>query len=433
LERPARHAQIITDKKAAMKIKIIPSKRQLVTLLHILFWFISFNFWNVILNPGVESTTVIEGYEVEWELIMLVNFDFLLFCSVPFIWLIRKKWLWLKILLSTFALATFGYFIIKSWSPDNDGNDAAFILAYFSKNFMYVVIFHLSIIAAVYFNLKVLIGNFLGKSRFMLYLIYFSGLCILTALLNFSMFDYFVDKLFPSLYYISYFRIWELILIVAAYLIFTSIIFLMWQYAQMLIEKRDAARNELSALKAQINPHFLFNNLNTIYSMATQKDERTAGVVLKLSDFLRYVLYDTSDETIPLEKEIEIIRTYVDLQKERADPNITQIELITEGQFKGAHIAPLLLLPLAENCFKHGKGKDPGLIRIRIDFDGKALHFQTTNPIVKHEKIKAEKNGGIGISNVEKRLELIYPEHQLLDYGEKDGVFRLEMSIELIK
>ena len=400
---------------------------------HILFWFVSFNFWNVILNPGVQSTTVIEGYEVEWELIMLVNFVFLLFFSIPFIWFIRKKWLWLKILLSIFVIVIFGYFIHVSWSSDGNSSDAGIILEYFSKNFMYVVIFHLSIIAAVYYNLKVLIGKFLGKSRSSLYLISVFGLCAFTAILNFASFDYFIDKIFPNLYYISYFRVWELILIVAAYLIFTSIIFLVWQYAQMVIERRDAARNELSALKAQINPHFLFNNLNTIYSMASKKDERTADVVLKLSDFLRYVLYDTSSETIPLEKEVEIIRTYVSLQKERVHPEITRIELTTEGDFNGAEIAPLLLLPLAENCFKHGTGKDPGIIQIFIGFDGKQLIFKTVNNIALREKTNSGENGGIGLNNVEKRLNLIYPENHSLEYGEEDGIFRLEMKIELDK
>jgi len=414
-----------------MKIKIIPSKRQLVTLLHILFWFISFNFWNVILNPGVQSTRVIEGYEVEWELILLVNFVFLLFCSIPFIWLIRKKWLWLKILLSIFVIVIFGYFIHVSWSSDGNSSDAAIILEYFSKNFMYVVIFHLSIIAAVYYNLKVLIGKFLGKSRFGLYLISISGLCALTAVLNFASFDYFIDKIFPNLYYISYSRVWELILIVAAYLIFTSIISLVWQYAQMVIERRDAARNELSALKAQINPHFLFNNLNTIYSMASQKDERTPEVILKLSDFLRYVLYDTGCETIPLEKEVEIIRTYVGLQKERVNPEVIQVILTTEGNFNDATIAPLLLLPLAENCFKHGIGKNAGTIHIHISFNGKQLLFQTENKIALREKTETEQNGGIGIKNVEKRLHLIYPDRHSLEYYEKDGVFRLEMKIDL--
>jgi LytS/YehU family sensor histidine kinase len=186
-------------------------------------------------------------------------------------------------------------------------------------------------------------------------------------------------------------------------------------------------------LKAQINPHFLFNNLNTIYSMASNNDKRTTDVILQLSDFLRYVLYDTSCEMIPLEKEVEIIRTYVGLQKERVNTEITKIDLTTEGSFEGADIAPLLLLPLAENCFKHGKGKNPGTIKISISFDGKQLLFKTENKIALREKTKGEKNGGIGIKNVEKRLELIYPEHHSLEYGQKDGVFRLEMRIELNK
>lgn len=202
-------------------------------------------------------------------------------------------------------------------------------------------------------------------------------------------------------------------------------------YSRILIIKQATTQIELSTLKAQINPHFLFNNLNTIYSMASQNDQRTPEAILKLSDFLRYVLYDTSGETIPLEKEIEIIRIYVDLQKERASPDVTQIELTTKGEFSGAKIAPLLLLPLAENCFKHGKGKDPGLITIQISFDGKELRFHTTNSIIKNEKINKEKNGGIGISNVEKRLELIYPNNYSLKYEKVEGIFDLDLKIIL--
>jgi sensor histidine kinase YesM len=414
-------------------MKIIQLKKPLVTFLHLLFWFISFNVWTIILNPSVESIIGIQGFEVEWDLILLINFLFLLYCSLPFVWLIKKKRLWIKIPVSIIFLIPLGYVIIQGLNPDGNKDDVKVFIEYFVKNFLYVLVFHLTILAAVYFNLRVLITRYLDRSRFGHYLIYVSGLCLLTAVLNFATFNYCIDKIFPSLYYISYFRVWELILIAAAYLIFTSVVFLIWQYALMLIANRDAARNELSALKAQINPHFLFNNLNTIYSMASKKDERTANVVLKLSDFLRYVLYDTSSETIPLEKEVEIIRNYVSLQKERVNPEITRIELITEGKYKGADIAPLLLLPLAENCFKHGKGKDAGTIQIYIGFDGKQLIFRTENNIAPREKTKGDKNGGIGIKNVEKRLELLYPEHHSLEYGEKDGVFRLEMRIELNK
>jgi len=406
-------------------------KKQLIPALHVIFWFISYNYWNVILNPGVESTSAIQDIEVGWDFVLLVNFILLAYCALPFIWLAQKVRLWIKIPLTILFLLPIGYVILEQIKPDENKEDVAAFMEFFVKNFLYVVVFHLTIVAAVYYNLKVLIVRFLNRSRFSLYLLYAGGLVLLTAVLNYSLFNFIIDQLIPNLYYISYFRIWELMLIVAAYLLFTGILFLIWQYAQMLIEKRDAARNELSALKSQINPHFLFNNLNTIYSMASQKDERTPDVILQLSDFLRYVLYDTSSETIPLEKEVEIIQTYVGLQKERVNPEITKILLTTEGNFSGVDIAPLLLLPLAENCFKHGKCKNAGTIQLHIGFDGKQLIFKTENNIARREENYAEENGGIGIKNVEKRLNLMYPERHLFEYQELEGIFKLEMRIEL--
>jgi sensor histidine kinase YesM len=417
-------------------MKFTNLKKQIVPLLHVLFWFVSFNFWNMILNPGVESTGVIDGMEVGWDFILLMNFVFLLYCSLPFVWFFKRKLLWLKISLYVVFLIPWGY-AFQQKILLNGSNDEVAVFAvfadFFVKNFLYVVVFHLTIVAAVYFNLKVLIARFLNHSRFRIYLTYAAGLCLLSAILNFAIFNYFIDKLFPNLFYISYFKIWELVLIMAGYLVFTGVLFLTGQYAQMLIEKRDAASNELSALKAQINPHFLFNNLNTIYSMASQKDERTADVVLKLSDFLRYVLYDTSSETIPLEKEVEIIRNYVSLQKERVNPDVTKVVLTTDGDFSSARISPLLLLPLAENCFKHGIGKISGTIRIHISFDGKKLNLTTENQIAIREKTNPDENGGIGIQNVQKRLNLIYPNCYSLEYHEKDGTFHLKMEIELAR
>ena len=412
-------------------MKIIHLKKQLIPALHILFWFISFSFWNVIFNPGVETTSSIQDLEVGWDFILLLNFIFLLYCSLPFIWLARKICLWIKIVLTVLFLIPLGYVILEAVMPDGNKKDVVDFFEFFVKNFLYVVVFHLTIVIAVYYNLKVLIVRFLNQSRFGLYLLYAIGLSLVTSILNYALFDLCIDKIFPNLYYISYFRIWELILIVATYLIFTSILFLIWQYALMLIEKRDAAHNELSALKAQINPHFLFNNLNTIYSMAVQKDEKTKDVILQLSDFLRYVLYDTSSNFIPLEKEVEIIRTYVELQKARLNPEINTVILTTEGNFASQQIAPLLLLPLAENCFKHGTGKDKGVIQIHIGLKGKQLQFTTENPVAMREKSIEAELGGIGINNVEKRLNLLYSNRHTLQFEEKEGIFRMEMKIEL--
>lgn len=414
-------------------MKIYHIKQKLITLLHIIFWFVSVNLWNVVLNPSVQSVGVFQGFEVEWDLLLFLNFIFLVYISLPFIWLVRKAKLWIKIPVSVLFLVPLGYVIFEMIHPDGNREDVKSFMEYFLKNFMYVVVFHVTIVAAVYVHLKVLIPRFLNRSRFSRYIFSLLGLIAGAAVLNFSLYDYFIDKLVPSLYYISYFRIWELMLIMAAYLVFTGILFLINQYAQLLIEKREAARNELSALKAQINPHFLFNNLNTIYSMASKKDERTTDVILQLSEFLRYVLYDTSIEAIDLQKEVEMIRTYVGLQKERVNPEITHIELVTEGDFGQTKIAPLLLLPLAENCFKHGIGKSAGTIRIEISFNGKQLVFKTENRVALREKPSPEENGGLGIQNVEKRLNLIYPDRHSFEYRKEDGVFHLEMKIELGK
>jgi two-component system LytT family sensor kinase len=212
---------------------------------------------------------------------------------------------------------------------------------------------------------------------------------------------------------------------------FTTIVFLFYQYWLMLIAKREKAQDELSALKAQINPHFLFNNLNTIYALSEKGDPRTKDVVLQLSDFLRYVLYDTSGEKIELEKEVEIIKTYIGLQKERVNQDITEIVLNIEGDFGGTSITPLLLLPLAENCFKHGLGKNRGTILINISFSGHQLHFSTQNPVARREIPVNQPQGGIGIDNVEKRLNLLYPGKHLLIFTEEDGLFNVDMKIDL--
>lgn len=412
-----------------MKIKIIPSRKSLIVLGHVLFWIVSFNYWSLIFNPGVESGAVVMGLETEQILVYLFNIGFLFICFLPFVWLFRKLSLWIKVPATLLCVALLVYMILINSKVELIDTEEVF-RQFFLRSFLYVVVFHATIVFAVYYHLKVLIVRFLNRSRFGLYLVSTVGLCLGSAVLNFAIFDFFIDKLFPNLFYLSYFKIWELVLIMAGYLAFTGTLLLIGQYAQMLIEKREAAQNELAALKAQINPHFLFNNLNTIYAMASQNDQRTTDVILKLSDFLRYVLYDTAAERIPLAKEVEMIKTYVGLQKERINPEIIEITLETSCDFSGVEIAPLLLLPLAENCFKHGVGKDRGYIKIAVDYTGGELVFATENTIAPREKATDE-NGGIGILNVEKRLGLIYPDSHSLNYQSNNGIFRVEMKLQL--
>jgi sensor histidine kinase YesM len=412
-------------------MKIINYKKHFIIAMHLLFWLISVNMWNIIFNPGVESVFVIKGNQVSWSDLVMVNCLFYLYCLLPFAWFLKSARKWVKIALTIIFLIPIFYLMFLMSTPVDEREIEDLLLNFFISGFLYTLFFHFTIAAAVYFNLRVLITSFLSRSKFGIYLVSIILLVCVTSVVNFASFDYCIDLLFPNLYFISYFKVWELFIIVAAYLIFTTIVFLVWQYASMLIANREKAQNELQALKAQINPHFLFNNLNTIYSLALNKDERTKDVILKLSDFLRYVLYDTTSESIPLEKEVEIIRTYVELQKERVNPLITLVTLNLEGSFGSADITPLLLLPLAENCFKHGIGKEPGKIVIHIGFNGKQLLFTTENTIALREKTGKEENGGIGIKNVEKRLNLLYPNRHSLHFEEKDGIYKVELKVDL--
>ncbi len=412
-------------------MKIRNYKKKLIITLHVLFWMISINVWNVVFNPGVESVSGIKGLKDYWPTLLWVNSLFYLYCLLPFVWCFKNTRKWLKIILTIVFLVPVFYLLYELFLPVPKRDDLTLFTDFFVSAFLYTLVFHLTIAAAVYYNLKVVIAKYLVNSKFGIYLLLLLVLICVTALANFSLYDYCIDLLLPNLYFISYFKIWELLIIVTAYLVFTTIVFQVWQYAAMLIANREKAQNELRALKAQINPHFLFNNLNTIYSLASQKDERTKDVILQLSDFLRYVLYDTGSESIPLEKEVEIIRTYVELQKERVNPLITQVILNLEGSFGSAYITPLLLLPLAENCFKHGIGKEPGRIVINIGFNGKQLIFATENSIALREKTGKEENGGIGIKNVEKRLNLLYPNRHSLHFEEKDGIYKVELKVDL--
>jgi len=412
-------------------MKTFVNNRYWFIVLHLLFWIVSFNIFNAFFSRGVETGYVLDDFNLSvWNILFISNVIILVLLA-PFIWLfknIRKRTKWSVtsvILIIIIASITLGF------GPSKDNLMVPLILLYFVDNFLYVLVFHITIIAAVYLNAKLLIPGYLSQGKFVTYLFAAVGLAIIAGCLNFALFDLLIDQIFPQFFYISWFRLWELILIMAGYLAVTTTVFLLWQYGRMLILNREKARFELSALKAQINPHFLFNNLNTIYAMAENGDQRTKEVILQLSDFLRYILYDTSSEKIDLEKEIGIIRTYVGLQKERVNRNITEVNFHVEGDFSGAQIAPLLLLPLAENCFKHGVGKSQGTIRIDVHYSNHQLHFLTRNRIERRENPLNHEEGGIGIVNVEKRLNLLYPGKHQLTIAEEGDMFNLELAIDL--
>jgi len=176
------------------------------------------------------------------------------------------------------------------------------------------------------------------------------------------------------------------------------------------LEKRQLT-TELRFLRSQVSPHFFFNTLNNIYSLTLEKSDKAPEVVLKLSELMRYLLYATKKPKQELKKEIECIQNYIDLERIRFDDSL-EVNMQISGGLENKEIAPMLLVPLIENCFKHGASQNIGtmLIDIEIKVNQDQLFFNVSNTIPKNRiKVKSNKNsGGIGLSNVKKRLELGY-------------------------
>ena len=192
----------------------------------------------------------------------------------------------------------------------------------------------------------------------------------------------------------------------------------------------EAEKNkaELAMYKAQINPHFLFNALNTLYGLVLTKSERTESAFVMFSNILKYMYSHTTDETIAVRDEVEYIRQYVDLQSLRLNGH-TQVVFDSALDNEQARIPPMLLITFVENAFKYGTSSDEDCtIRIRITTAENLLRFESENSIMKRRR---DSDPAIGIENCRKRLDLLYPGRYELTATEHEGLFRTNLTIHL--
>lgn len=199
------------------------------------------------------------------------------------------------------------------------------------------------------------------------------------------------------------------------------------QWKQSEKEKLDA---ELSYLKAQINPHFLFNTLNSIYSLAIVKSDNVASSIVKLSNMMRYVLSESSNDLVKLEKEIEYIQNYIELQQIRFGTFI-QFECAITGDPKNKMVAPLILIPFIENAYKHGvNAEENSIIKIKIDTTEDELYL-----LVKNNKVfvqrSEESQSGLGVENTKNRLHHIYPGKHTLVINDTEKEYSVSLTINL--
>lgn len=196
------------------------------------------------------------------------------------------------------------------------------------------------------------------------------------------------------------------------------------------MEKRHL-ESELNVLKGQLHPHFLFNTMNNLYALSLEKSSKTSEGIAKISELLRSVLYECNDYEIGLEKEIELIQNYIDLEKMRYGDRL-RIDFEISGTVNNWKIAPMMLFTFVENSFKHGSSNDARnpFINIKLEVSDKQLLFKSENSIpVKRAYKRAKKDGGIGLANVKKRLEIMYKGRFDLHCTDKENCYNVKLKI----
>jgi two-component system, LytTR family, sensor kinase len=290
-------------------------------------------------------------------------------------------------------------------------------------------------ICLFYINFLVLIPQFFDKKRYTLYFISIAVTIIIFGFVKYGFGLVFYKEVLMREYghTVDFFAYFWSTVFVSLIFIFMSIALKFgvdWFTNERI--QRDLENQRLSAelsfLKSQINPHFLFNSLNSIYSLAYQRSETTPEAILKLSEIMRYMLYECNDNKVALSKELQYLQNYIDLQKIRFGKK-SYIDFKVNGKVEHQQIVPLLLIAFIENAFKHGIANDPlSPISLLVDVDAGHLHFFIRNK--KHNNNR-DTMGGIGLANVKRRLDLLYPGKYNLDITEDDYTYTCELSLVL--
>jgi len=291
------------------------------------------------------------------------------------------------------------------------------LYSFYSWGLGYAII----IMAVIWINHFILIPFFLDKRRYFLYGILLMGSILLVAYLKGYEKDGWlgISKFFFYLLYTTGTGM-------AAFFLRRNIMF------RRENDEKEKLQNEmeLNYLKEQVNPHFLFNSLNTIYSLSRQQSPETPDLVMQLSGLMRYQLESSKKDTVLLKEELEFIENYLLLEEKRLSKRCT-IEFLIGGDVSGLRISPMLLIPFVENAVKHGaqSTNEQSTIDISVSIKNKTIHFCVVNS--KPSMVAISNREGLGLENVRRRLKLLYPNSHVLEIDDKEKVYRVNLSIDL--
>lgn len=298
----------------------------------------------------------------------------------------------------------------------------------------YKLVFFLNYSTAVFIINYILLPRFLYEKKYLLFSLLLALVVIITILIEEFVLEriYFPDtrgKTFQGFFYVLL-DIMPVIAILSGFKFAWDLIRKQQEVEEL---RASVERSELNFLKSQINPHFLFNNLNNLYAYALEKSEKTPLIILELSSVLRYMLYDCREEYVSLETEIQQLQNFVRLNELQIEDRGKVTFIPPEKDARGYKIAPLILMNFVENAFKHSIGSqiDDIVIRIRLEIQDNGLFvFECENSFHSNSN-NTSLSQGIGLSNVRKRLELIYPNSHILKISEQEGWFNVFLSLNL--
>ena len=323
--------------------------------------------------------------------------------------------------------------------PNSASNNPREIDRHFQWN-MFFVVFGLFNIPLFYFNTEFLLRKILKKRGVLIYII----LLVISLLVMLWFHEELFKWFFPEMANgggqrgngfrrgTSLRIIFQLLFIVAIGISYRFLSDNMTDQEVKKEEENERLKSELSFLRSQISPHFMFNVLNSIVSLSRRKPEMVEPVVIKLSELMRYMIYETSDSKVSIDKEFSYLESYIELQRLRFGNDI-KIDFKHNLSSSPSSIEPMLLIPFVENAFKHGVGmvQNPS-IDIELNDDKKSLFFSVRNQVSKQNSEIKDESSGIGLANVRRRLELLYPDQHELKIDEKKDSYLVELTIKHI-
>lgn len=290
-------------------------------------------------------------------------------------------------------------------------------------------------ILVVYINLGYLIPKYLSQKNFMTYCLLLLVMVAVFTPIKVMLLSVTYEEVDPLEYlWMNQQYIFLLLFLIAGSSTVIKIIS-DWQKHQRDRKELETQRmqSEIKFLKSQINPHFLFNTLNSLYALTLKKSDNAPGIVIKLSEMMRYMLYECNERRVPLQKEVNYIQNYLDLEKLRQSGQ-SEIMFSVEGEVNNQMIAPLIFIPFLENSFKHGLNHQLGdgyvHVRMKVLENKLLLRIINSKPLLKPQP-SDKPSGGIGLVNVRRRLNLLYPNQYKLDIKDSDKEHIVELSLDL--